>query len=937
MRVFIYPESHLLPTLRPATEWTQAYQDLIDPKSDKKMRRSVRITPGQAHDAAKEYLVQLRGDFATNDAFPKELKSSAFEITEQMTDGQLAERQALSAKLMSAFTNPHEAPNYLQEVFYFVPLFCALQLQRSGEYLAALDWFQTVYAYHLPPGRLTVDKLPPGTLPPGNPLPDRRQIYYGLTLEEQIPPQFQRSVNWPREGLNPHDIAQVRANALSSFVVISLVRCFEQFADAEFTRDTDESIARARPLYQTALDLLGLTYPAAGSTADPAHPFGLDPVVEALRLHAESNLRKLRLGRNIAGLERQLSPELADGTAIAPPQPTPYRYAALIARAKELTQTAAQMEAALLAALEKRDAESYNLLKATQDVELAGETVRLHDLRVKEAKDGVTLAELQQDRAKIQFGHFDELINNGTSDLEIASTVFGILGSVVGGAGSSDPGVGGLGGVLNAYGSLFGHFASNERREEEWILNRNLAQQDVVIGDQQITLAKDQVAVATQEQKIAQVQKDHATANVHFLASKFTNAELYEFMSEVLDGVYRFFLQQATAMAKLAENQLAFERQQAPQGVVQGDYYATPDGASDRRGVTGSARLLADIVQLDQHAFLTDRRKLQLTKTFSLARLAPIEFGRFRETGVIIFGTPQALFDQDFPGHYLRLVRRVRTSVIALIPTIEGIRATLSAPGTSRVVIGADTFRNVVVRREPETVGLSSPRDATGLFELVPDFQPELLLPFEGTGVDTIWRFELPKAANPFDYSTIADVLLTIEYTALNSFDYRQQVIQTFDPELSLDRPFSFQQQFPDQWYDLNNPDQSATPMVVSFKTTRGDFLPNIDDLKIQHLALYFAPTNGQPVEIHGARLLFKKQGDQTPVGGSADTIDGVISTRRANGSNWLPITGAKLPIGEWELKLPSDETTKNFFRNEEIDDILFVITYSGRTPEWPA
>ena len=48
----------------------------------------------------------------------------------------------------------------LREVFYFVPLLCALQLQRSGEYLAALDWFQTVYAYHLPPGRL--DKLPGG-------------------------------------------------------------------------------------------------------------------------------------------------------------------------------------------------------------------------------------------------------------------------------------------------------------------------------------------------------------------------------------------------------------------------------------------------------------------------------------------------------------------------------------------------------------------------------------------------------------------------------------------------------------------------------------------------------------------------------------------------------------------------------------------------------
>jgi len=93
--------------------------------------------------------------------------------------------------------------------------------------------------------------------------------------------------------------------------------------------------------------------------------------------------------------------------------------------------------------------------------------------------------------------------------------------------------------------------------------------------------------------------------------------------------------------------------------------------------------------------------------------------------------------------------------------------------------------------------------------------------------------------------------------------------------------------------------------MTVRFKTARGDFLPNIDDLKIQQLVLYLAPTNGQPVELQGARLLFKKEGDQTPVGGSADSIDGVISTRRANGSNWLPITGNKPPIGEWELALP--------------------------------
>jgi Tc toxin complex TcA C-terminal TcB-binding domain len=954
MRVFIYPESHLLPTLRPdiptLSKRTSAFENLVET-----LRKPVRITPAQAREAARVYLEQLRkeSDLTLDDS----LKSPSFEMIELLRDSELADRQALCARLMGTFDNHSQAPSHLKEIFYFVPLLCALQLQRSGEFLSALDWLKTVYAYHLPPGRLTADKLRVDenpVLPDNKPLPDRRQIYYGLTLDERIPTRFERPVDWPREGFNPHEIVEVRANALTRFTVISLVRCFAGFADAEFTRDSDESLARARALYQTSLDLLGLVYPAPPADSQSASPYRPDPIVEALRLHAGANLRKLRLGHNIAGLERPPSAEPAAGSAVAPGQPTPYRYATLVARAKELTQTAAQMEAALLSALEKRDAESYSLLKATQDLEVASATVDLHNLRVKEANDGVDLATLQRGRAEIQFKHFDDLIEGGTSRSEKAGMVLGVLGSVLASAASGGGSLatllvgataaGGIGGVaigagiglVSGFGSLFGQISSNKRREEEWRLNRNLAQQDEDIGDGQIAIATDQVAVATQEQLIARIQMEHAGATVQFLAGKFTNIELYEFMSEILDGVYRFFLQQATALAQLAENQLAFERQEPPQGVIQGDYYAPPDGGPDRRGITGSARLLADIVQLDQHAFLTDRRKLQLTKTFSLARLFSIEFEQFRQTGVLTIGTPQAMFDRDFPGHYLRLVKRVRTSVIALITPTDGIHATLSTSGTSRVVIGGDTFRNVVVLRDPETIGLSSPRDATGLFELVPDSQPELLLPFEGSGVDTVWRFELPRAANPFDYSTIADILLTIEYTALNSFDYRQQVIQTLDPELSLDRPFSFRQQFPDQWYDLNNPDQTPAPMLVRFKTARGDFLPNVDDLKIENLVLYFAPTNGQTVEIGGVRLLFKNSSDQTPVGGSADSVDGVISTRRTNGSNWLPMTGNRPPIGDWELALPTDETTKKLFKNEEIADILFVITYSGRAPEWP-
>jgi hypothetical protein len=177
-----------------------------------------------------------------------------------------------------------------------------------------------------------------------------------------------------------------------------------------------------------------------------------------------------------------------------------------------------------------------------------------------------------------------------------------------------------------------------------------------------------------------------------------------------------------------------------------------------------------------------------------------------------------------------------------------------------------------------------------------------------------------------------------IEYTALNSSDYHQQVIQTLNPNLSADRPFSFRNQFADQWYDLNNPDQTATPMKVRFQTVREDFPPNINDLAIQHVLLYFVRADEKTFDLPITELQFteKKKNSQGAVGGSATPIDGIISTRRGNAGDWTDMKD-KSPVGEWELTLPNTDAVKKHFRDEELDDILFVITYAGRTPEWPA
>lgn len=162
------------------------------------------------------------------------------------------------------------------------------------------------------------------------------------------------------------------------------------------------------------------------------------------------------------------------------------------------------------------------------------------------------------------------------------------------------------------------------------------------------------------------------------------------------------------------------------------------------------------------------------------------------------FRTALEIFDRDFPGHYLRLLKRVRVSIAALILPTAGIHATLSTTGLSRVVVGqTGLYQHTLVRRSPESVALSSPNDASGLFELTPQ-SSEMLLPFEGLGVDTEWELRLPKPSNLFDYRTLMDVLFTLDYTAFDSTDYRQQVMRELETRLRADRAFSFRHQFAD-------------------------------------------------------------------------------------------------------------------------------------------
>jgi hypothetical protein len=928
MQLFLYPENSLLPMLRPVAEQTAAFHALLA-----RLRDLRRLSPVAARTEAAAFLAEVRAEIGAG--LPAKVTDPGFFLTDQLTDAQLIVRRTDCAALIPTLA----AAQALHEIFYFVPMHLAAQLEQAGEYLTALDWYQTVFAYHF------TDVTGTGV--------DERVIYHGFNLEKSIPTQFLRSVDWLRVKLNPHEQARSRAGAQLRYTLSCIARCFLAFADDRFAGDTEEAAAQARGLFESAQALLNEPVFAPLQLADGTQ-LPDNPLLTAQRARAEIALFKLRNRQNPLGL-----------VGATRQRPSPFRFAVLAERARQLTALAGQVEGAFLAALERRDAEAYSVLQAQQDAELTGMTVQLQELRLTEARDGVSQARLQREQAQLQVEHFDGLLVNESiqrsQDWALAFTTLNQL------LGSMSPIFGVPGGVNNinataisakaATGMMFGlaggmfaqqasaflnmgatiasDSASRQIQQADWSFQAAQGRIGVRMAQQQMRAAAHHVATVQQEGAIARRQADHAVATLNFLLTKFTNVELFEWMSGVLEGIYRFFLQQATATARLAERQLRFERQENVPALIRADYWQAEGVVvgSDRRGLTGSTRLLQDLTQLEQFAFDSDRRKLQVSRTFSLAQLSPLAFEELRRTGRLVFSTPGAIFDREFPGHYLRLIKRVRLSVVALLPAIYGIRATFTNLGVSRVVVENNGFETVTVAHGPQSVALTAPLGATGLFEL--DAQPEMLLPFEGFGVDTAWRLDLPKAANPFDYRTLADVLVTVEYTALESPVLRRQVIRTLDTRVNAERVFSLRSSFPDAWYDLHNPAQNEQSLRVNLQMTAADFPPNLAAVSVKELTLLAVQPEGERVEFTVRQLLFTPA-DGAPVAGTAvTTIGGIVSTRQGNGAGWQPVMG-RSPVGRWELALELARALQSALADERIDDLLLVVGYQALTPDWP-
>lgn len=927
---FLFPERHLDPMLVPSTNTTPAL-----PTAPLDTLRAQISAPGATFTATTA--AKLAADYLT-----------AWKTTLPAPYGYLDPQRRRAHQTALANNALPTGVSARRETYWVVPMLLAQRLQAAGDYQAALDWYWIVHPY---------DLADPKT-----------SVYSRINSETLTAPDLTFPPNWTAS-LDPFALVDVpaakRPMPYTRCTLLSIIRCHLDYADAEFTRETDESVAHARSLYvagRRLLDSPALVPQKPTNIGEPALPI---PELVTLRTRVDMQLAKLRQGRNIAGMPR------AQGLAAATvSQPTPYRFKVLLERARQLAAQAAQMEAGYLAALEKYDDRTLRVYDATKAIALTTAQATVAASRVDEAGDAVTAATAQLTKADTVAASYAAAIEappnqyetdllNQYSDLRDlrdlitgADTAIAIAQAASSGAGLMDAIFSGfarqaLAISMGATAAVRGVFqlqqndleaqmqanqlrAGIEQRRDEWRLQQVAAQQDSQVAAAQLTVAHAQVTIARQEQDVAALQHDQAVATLSFLNGQFTNADLYWWMSNTLGGVYRYFLQQATATARLAQAQLAFERAEPVRALIRQDYAPSPneltaDAGADRQGLAGAELLAKDLTRLDEYAFGSARRRLNLSQTFSLARLMPVEFLEFQRTGTLSFATPASLFDADFPGHYMRLIRQVRTSLVALVPPDRGIRATLYSNGISRVTTGADgAFRDVVVRSDPGVVALTSPVNAGGVFEL--DAQPDLLLPFEGSGVDTSWEFRLPPAANPLDFSGIVDLLITIDYTAAYDDTYRDQVVTRLNArrDRGADRVFSLARDFPDQWYDLNNPADPST-RSVTLPLRDIDFPLGIEDLVTSAVAVRLSSDATVP-----DTALTLRRGT---VGGAATVTDGIAGTRRGNATAWTPFLGTG-PAGDWQLTFGS--AAGALFDSGALDDVLFLMTWTGRAPAWP-
>lgn len=694
----------------------------------------------------------------------------------------------------------------------------------------------------------------------------------------------------------------------------------------------------------------------------------------------EDRLFKIRHCMNIEGAVRELplfEPPLDPGMLVraraagidlssalsdlSAPLPL-YRFAAMVQKAYALNQTVRGLGSALLSALEKADAEALSVLRASQEEAVLTAVREAKEQAVEEAQHN--LAGAQQSLAVVQSrrDYYQRMISeglrpeemlqlalmeeartkqtNGSREMLIAAVLTAIPSLVTGASGAMGTPVAtsnivsGLSlakGVelhgqnktitaasLNAQASSLGTMGSFIRRGEEWLNQLNSANLEMTQVQKQIDAATVRVSMAQRDLDNHNRQIDNARSVREFLEQKFTNGELYQWMIGQLSTLFFQSYQLAYDLAKQAERAYSHELAQPDATFIQFGYWD-----SLKKGLLAGERLQYDLERMDAAYLQNNVREYELTRHVSLAQLDPVALTQLRTGGSCEFSIPEALFDLDYPGHYLRRIR----SVSVTVPCVTGpytplpMRLTLVSSRTRMDPTATGDAGLQASTGAVQSIAICNGRDDGGLFG---DQRDDRRLPFEGSGAISDWNLTLTSAVPLFDPTTITDVILHVRYTAREGGEpLRASALQALQAGLAglpLRRAFSARSEFPSEWNAFLRPADGSAQATLSVELAERLFpyLAHDAGLKITHLELVAQVKDPDAWRSTQVTVTAGTNVQQPDLVGSAASYG-----RQPSASADYGTTG--LPPGRWDIAVPVAALGPP---SEWADDLILIATY---------
>ncbi|MFY0598323.1 MAG: hypothetical protein JXR03_01545 [Cyclobacteriaceae bacterium] len=489
-----------------------------------------------------------------------------------------------------------------------------------------------------------------------------------------------------------------------------------------------------------------------------------------------------------------------------------YRFRVLIQKAQELCSDVKSLGQSLLSAMEKRDAEELAQLRAGQEVTLLKAIRQIKKQSIAENQETIESLKHAKELAEIRKKYYSSRKYMNRSEkqqlkrmdrslqLKFSSQGVGLLAGVVGqisdfevglagafgspfvtasgGGNTLFRGLQGAMGALNALSEVESNKAAKsgikggyERRKDDWQLQVELAEKELEQIERQITGAEIRLAISERDLENQDMQIEQSSEVQKFMKDKYTNKDLYNWMSRQISSLYFQSYQLAYDVAKMAEK--SFEHELAKEDTT---YIKFGHWDSLKAGLLAGEKLQGDLRRLEVAHLEQNQREYELTKHVPLSMLSPNQLIDLRETGTCEFYIPEVLFDLDQPGQYMRRIKSVRLTIPAVTGPYTNVNAKLTLLANRRrkntkdvdtaadYAWSADDSRFVSDVGGIQAVAISSAQNDAGLFEL--NFQDERYLPFEGAGAISHWRLELPAEHRQFDYDTISDVVVHISYTA---------------------------------------------------------------------------------------------------------------------------------------------------------------------------